>query len=364
MPAVQLVLALLLLLANGFFVAAEFSLTRLRPTRVDELERSGRPGARSVRHAVERIDAYLAACQLGITVASLGLGALGERAFERLLAPLLGDHARLGGIGLSAGLAFLLITMLHVVVGELSPKSVAIARTERIVLLVAPPMRAFYAVTRPLVDLLNGLGNLLLRPFGIPPAREAGHSPHSETELRALVAESGREGMIAPEEQQFTDNVFTFGDIRADEAMVPWREVHRVASDATWEEAIGAIRDCGRTRLPVCTRAGGRERVVGILHAKDLLLAERRDRPPAALSRPVERVPAATLLDDVLDRLRAHRAQVAVVERDDGVPAGLVALEDVLEQIVGPIDDEFDRPAVQQPLPRHRLRPYLPRSRR
>ena len=349
MPALQLIVALLLVGANAFFVAAEFSLTRLRPTQVDELERAGRRGAGAVRHAVERIDAYLAACQLGITVASLGLGALGERAFERLLAPLLGEHARIGGVGLAAGLAFLLITMLHVVAGELAPKSVAIAATDRVLLLVAPPMRLFYALTRPLVDLLNGLGNLLLKPFGVPPAREAGHAPHSEDELRTLVAESGQEGMIAPQEREFTDNVFTFGDRRAADVMVPWREVARVPLEEGWDGAVARVRDSGRTRLPL-TRD---DRPIGLIHAKDLLVARERDQPLERLARPLTHVAPGTGLADVLELLRDRQAQLAVVDgADDGdggedgegsAPGGIIALEDVLEQIVGPIEDEFDR---------------------
>ena len=142
-----------------------------------EFERAGRPGAKSVRHAVEHIDAYLAACQLGITIASLGLGVLGEPAFEELLHPILGDGAAIGGFALSAVVAFGIITVLHVVVGELAPKSLAIARTSSTVLWVAPPMRLFYLVTKPLVDLFNGMGNLLLKPFGIPPASEAATPP-------------------------------------------------------------------------------------------------------------------------------------------------------------------------------------------
>ena len=187
--AADLVLALALVLANAFFVAAEFAIARLRPTQVFELARDRRPGARSAQHAVEHIDSYLSACQLGITLASLGLGAVGERAFHGLLEPLLGDNARIAGFGLASAIAFLIITMLHVVLGELAPKSAAISRTVPIALALAPIMRGFYFVTKPLVDLFNGLGNLVLKPFGIPPASEAGHAPHSER--RAAAAAPG-----------------------------------------------------------------------------------------------------------------------------------------------------------------------------
>src|SRR5829696_3290858 len=186
MDAVNIALAFVLVAANGFFVATEFAIARLRPGQVTKWVRDGRPGAKSVQHAIEHIDAYLAACQLGITVASLGLGAVGEPAFHDLLEPVFGEQTRLVGIGLASAVAFSIITIAHVVLGELAPKSAAIARTGPIALLLAPPMRAFYLATKPVVDLFNAMGNLVLKPFGIPPASEAGHAPHSEDELRQL----------------------------------------------------------------------------------------------------------------------------------------------------------------------------------
>jgi CBS domain containing-hemolysin-like protein len=202
--AIELILAIGLVLANGFFVATEFAVARLRPTQVEEFVRAGRPGARSVRHAVTHIDAYLAACQLGITLASLGLGVIGEPVFEELFHPLLGDLAPIAGFGLAGVFAFGLITWLHVVVGELAPKSLAIARTSSTVLWVAPPMRVFYILTKPLVDTFNAMGNLLLKPFGIPPAREAGHAPHSEEELRTILRQSSERGEIDRSDRELT----------------------------------------------------------------------------------------------------------------------------------------------------------------
>ncbi|HEY1565677.1 MAG TPA: CNNM domain-containing protein [Solirubrobacteraceae bacterium] len=196
----DLLIASALVLANAFFVASEFALARMRPTQLSELEDARRRGARSLRHAVTHLDAYLAACQLGITIASIGLGVVGKSAFERLLGPVLGPEAELAGVAVAAGLAFALITVLHVVLGELAPKSVAISRTVQTALWVAVPMRAFYLATKPLVDLFNGLGNLVLRPFGIPPAGEAGHAPHSEQELRELLVQSSEHGLITLED--------------------------------------------------------------------------------------------------------------------------------------------------------------------
>ena len=164
MDYVNIALAFVLVAANGFFVATEFALARLRPGQVTRWVSEGRPGAKSVQHGIDHIDAYLAACQLGITISSLGLGALGEPAFHHILEPVFGEAATIAGVGIASALSFGIITMLHVVVGELAPKSLAISRTQSIALFVAPVMRVFYAATKPLVDLFNGMGNLLLFP--------------------------------------------------------------------------------------------------------------------------------------------------------------------------------------------------------
>ncbi|HKH20316.1 MAG TPA: CNNM domain-containing protein, partial [Gammaproteobacteria bacterium] len=175
----DLIFTIALLAANFVFVGSEFAITRLRPTQLGELERRGTPGAKSARHAIEHIDAYLSACQLGITVASIGLGVVAEPFFHGLLAPLLGKSAAIGGFAVATALSFSTVTLLHVVIGELVPKSLAISRTVRVALLFTPPMRLFYLLTKPVVDLFNGMGNMLLKPFGIPPAREVGHAPHT-----------------------------------------------------------------------------------------------------------------------------------------------------------------------------------------
>ena len=259
--ATNLVLALALVLANSFFVAAEFAITRLRPTQLAELVRERRPGARSAQHAVEHIDSYLSACQLGITIASLGLGAIGERAFHELLEPLLGDNARFAGFGLASALAFLIVTMLHVVLGELAPKSAAISRTVPIALALAPLMRGFYFVTKPLVDLFNGLGNLVLKPFGIPPASEAGHAPHSENELRLLLRESREGGLIERDEERLSEAALVFGDRRAREVMTPRHEIDYVTTaDTPREVAEKAIRAATHGCRCASPTAGSRAR--------------------------------------------------------------------------------------------------------
>ena len=342
--ALGLVAAMVLVVANGFFVATEFAIARLRPTQVADFERAGRPGAKSVRHAVDHIDAYLAACQLGITLASIGLGVAGKPAFEALLDPLLGEVSVFGALVLSAAVAFGIITLLHVVVGELAPKSLAIARTSSTVLLVAPPMRAFYLVTKPLVDLFNWMGNLLLRPFGVPPASEAGHAPHSEEELRILLRQSSHEGEIDAEGQLFTENILSLGDRRARDVMVPRPEIDYVTVDSDRGSVARRAVETGHTRLPLCEPEGGLESPVGVINAKDLLAAmlDERDVGLRELARPLVRVPEAIEIDELLKELRRERHHIALVVDEHGTTVGLVRLEDILEEIVGEIEDEFD----------------------
>src|SRR5829696_1837696 len=248
----ELIVAVLLVLANGFFVAVEFAVARLRPTMAEEMVREGKPGAKSALYAVKHIDSYLSACQLGITVSSLGLGAIGEPAFHDLLEPILGDAATIAGFGLASIVAFGIITTLHVVVGELSPKSLAIARTAPVVLALAPVMRAFYMATKPLVDLFNAMGNLLLKPFGVPPASEAGSQPHTEDEIRSLLRESSEQGLIEAEERELSEAALVFGDRRAREAMKPRGEIDYVLTSDSAEETATLVIETGRTRLPVC----------------------------------------------------------------------------------------------------------------
>src|SRR3954471_20679129 len=271
MVAGGVILAFVLVALNGFCVAVEFGIARLRPTQASEFAREGRPGSKSVLHAVEHIDSYLSACQLGITICSLGLGALGEPAFHRALEPLLGDAAEIAGIGLASALAFGIITTLHVVVGELAPKSAAIARTAPIVLALTPPMRAFYLATKPLVDLFNAMGNLVLKPFGVPPASEAGHQPHSEQELRELLRESSREGLIEREEQELSEAALNLRDTRAREVMKSRGQIDFVLTTESPRAIAERALSTGRTRLPLCHPEGGLDAAVGVINAKDLL---------------------------------------------------------------------------------------------
>jgi CBS domain containing-hemolysin-like protein len=347
-----IILALALVAANGFFVAVEFGIARLRPTQAQEFVRRGRPGAKAVQHAVEHIDSYLSACQLGITICSLGLGALGEPAFHAALEPLLGDAAQIAGIGIASALAFTIITTLHVVVGELAPKSAAIARTEPIVLALTPAMRIFYYATKPLVDGLNALGNLVLKPFGVPPASEAGHQPHSEDELRHLLRESSREGTIGREEQELSEAALVFGDLRAREVMNPRAEVVYVLTTDSPRQVAERVIESGHTRLPLCEPEGGLDAAVGVINAKDLLpvgLQPDQDIDLRAIARSIAHVSESARVDEVLRDMRSDRRHIALVHDEHGTVVGLVTLEDILEELVGEIEDEFD-PEQRDPI--------------
>ena len=345
-----LIVAVALVAANGFFVGAEFSIARLRPTQAAEYVRERRPGARSAQHAVEHIDSYLSACQLGITLSSLGLGAVGEPAFHHLLEPVFGEQTEIVGFGLASVVAFSIITVAHVVLGELAPKSAAISRTGPIALLLAPPMRAFYLVTKPVVDLFNAMGNLMLKPFGIPPASEAGHSPHSEDELRQLLRESRAGGLIQAEryESQLSEAALVFGDLRAREVMQPRPEIDYVTTADTIDQVIETAMRTGRTRLPLVEHNGDLDRALGVINAKDLLPAALgQDIDLRGRARPLPRIAEGTRVDEVLRDMRRQRRHVALVIDEHGTVTGLLALEDVLEQLVGEIDDEFDIDAEQ-----------------
>jgi CBS domain containing-hemolysin-like protein len=341
----QLIVAVLLVLANGFFVAVEFSVARLRPTQAREMLRERRPGAKSVAHAVEHIDSYLSACQLGITLSSLGLGAIGEPAFHDLLEPVLGDAATVAGFGIASVVAFAIITTLHVVIGELAPKSLAISRTPPVVLALAPIMRAFYFLTRPVVDAFNAMGNLVLKPFGVPPVSEAGHQPHSEDELRELLRQSSREGLIDQGEQEISEAALLFGDMRARDVMKPRGEVDHVLTTDSPETIARRVMDTGRTRLPVGEPDAGLDAAVGVVNAKDLLPLMFHDPATFDLSkiiRPIAHISESARVDEVLTEMREQRLHVGLVHDEHGTVIGLVTMEDILEELVGEIEDEFD----------------------
>lgn len=347
-----------LVLANGFFVATEFAIVAVRRSRLEELVREGRPGARGARHIVEHLDAYIAACQLGITMTSLALGWLGEPALARLLEPPLaavaGRFAPAAAHGVAVGVAFAVITALHIVVGELAPKGLALQRPEGTALWVARPLQAFYAVFRwPIVG-LNAVGNATLRLAGLEPA--AGHEMvHSVEELRLLVRASREAGLVEESEARIASRAFRFADLTAGALMTPRTAIDGVPVTLPPDELLARAAASRHSRLIVYE--GTLDNVLGVLRVRDLVGAARAPGGPPPLRtllRPALTVPETKAADDLLEDMRAGTCQLAVVVDEYGGTAGIVTLGDLAEALIGPVGDEARQPveARQPELPR------------
>ncbi len=344
---VLLLAALLLVLLNGFFVAAEFSLARARVTRLEQLAEHNRTALRA-REQVRHIDRYLAACQLGITLASLGLGWLGEPAFASLLEPVFSRVGlREGTASLTAViLAFVIITVLHVVVGELAPKTVAIQRAEATALSIARPLEWFRIVFAPFIHVMNGAGNRLVRALGVEPAteRELASTPE---DLQILIAQSEEGGAIEPEEADMLEGVFGLQGSLARDIMTPRPEVTTLLAETPLRAALVEALATRHSRFPVLNGDG----VLGVVHLSQLArgLLEDEETPLRDIAGPALYVPETQPVDDLLRQLQARRSSLAVVLDEYGDFAGIVTVEDVIEEIVGEIDDERDRgPAVDE----------------
>lgn len=347
-----LVFALFLVFLNGFFVAAEFALVKVRATRIDELAAKGTFGAKKAKAAVHHLDAYLSATQLGITLASLGLGYIGEPAFAELITPLFGGLSEKLRHGIAFGIAFTLITILHIVVGELAPKSLAIQKSEKVTLAIIYPLDAFYRVFKWLIVLMNGAATLVLKPWGIAPASEHGAEAHSEDEIRLILNQSADSGEIRPSEVTLVDRVFNFARQTAKEVMIPRPDVLFLSTANGFDANIRIVEESGYTRFPLI-EGGSPDTIVGMVHAKDLLSVARQPSPePEAdrlrrLARPVLRVPETKPIDDMLRDFQKSRQHMAIIVDEYGGTSGIVTMEDIVEEIVGDINDEFDRAAPE-----------------
>jgi CBS domain containing-hemolysin-like protein len=340
-----LFLAAFLVLLNAFFVAAEFAIVKVRATRVQELVQEGVRGAGAVQNAIQNLDAYLSATQLGITLASLGLGWIGEPAFSSLVTPLLGavgvwSESVVHSISLT--MAFASITFLHIVLGELAPKSLAIRRPEELSLLVAPPLRLFYRVFYPALWFLNASSSFFLRMFRIAPATES-ELAHSEEELRLLLTESHRTGTLSASKRKLLENVFDYTRRSAKHIMVPRADIVHLSLLRSFAENLETIRQTQHTRYPLCSE--DIDHVVGMIHAKDLFqptdgVHERTDL--LKLKRDILFVPESRPLELLQRDFQQRRVHMAIVVDEYGGTSGLVTLEDILEEIVGEIQDEFD----------------------
>ncbi|MFF2480489.1 hemolysin family protein [Paenibacillus sp. NPDC058071] len=347
----QLVLILFLVFMNGFFVAAEFAMVKVRDSRIDTLAAAGHKKARLAARLTGNLDAYLSACQLGITIASLGLGWIGEPAIKDLIEPwflALGFRNETLLHTISFIIAFSFITVLHIVLGELAPKTMAIRKAEKITLLTARPLIVFHKAMYPFIWLLNGLAGWLLRRFGLEQASEH-HSAHTEEEIRILVQESHKSGLIDKTEMTLVDNIFDFAETTAREIMIPRTEMICLYVQLTLEENKRIALEEMRTRYPVCE--SDKDNIIGFIHIKDMLkdttssLTDIRQ-----ITRPITTVPESMQISLLLKLMQKRKTQIAILIDEYGGTSGLVTLEDIMEEIVGEIQDEFDeeRPEVEK----------------
>jgi CBS domain containing-hemolysin-like protein len=341
---------LALVLANAFFVAAEFALVGARQTRLEELGRAGDRKATLAARAVQSLDRYISATQLGITLASLGLGWIGEPTLAHLIDgafTVLPEPARgFATHSVAVVIAFAIITVLHIVLGELAPKALALLFPERVSSWVVVPLMGFNWVMAGPIKLLNGTANALLRLFRIKPP--SGHERvHSPDEIRMLVEQSQEFGTLDAQDARMLEGVFEFSEKTAEEVMTPRTDVVAIAADASVESAADVVAEAQRSRYPVYHET--LDEISGVVHAKDILRAIRQspDARVGSLVRPPLFVPGTREVEDVLADMKRLKTHMAVVLDEYGGTAGVVTMEDLLEEIVGQIVDEFD--AVERP---------------
>ncbi len=340
-----LVLAFLFVLANGFFVAAEFAMVKVRSTQIAELAEQGSVRAKMARKLVRHLDAYLSATQLGITLSSLALGWIGEPAFHHLIQPLftrfqVGEAA---AKSISATVAFIIISILHIVLGELAPKSIAIQKPVATTLWTAHLLHAFYFITYPAIWLLNGASRQLLKLVGIHAAGEHSEIAHSPEELRLILASSEKAGILSEENREIIEGVFQFSKRTARQIMVPRTDVVLLSTRKSIDENLETIRTTRHTRYPLCD--GSLDDTIGLIHVKDLMLAQLRGpgRSMIELKREVLFVPENSTVESVLSQFIESKTHMAVVLDEYGGASGIVALENITEELFGQIQDEFDR---------------------
>jgi len=343
-----LVAVVLLVLANGFFVAAEFALVRSRRSRLEERAEAGDAASGRAVTLLDDLNQYLSACQFGITLASLGIGFLGEPAIARLIEPLFGELSHGVAVAISIAIAYILVTTLHITVGEQVPKIFAIVKAESVARRVARPLIWFTAAMRPFISALNAASSGILRALGINPNAEfeEGGSPE---ELRLLIAQARTGGQLDPGEAGMLQGVFHLHEQEARQVMTPIPAVVTVDLSEDVETALRRCVDTGHTRM-VVTEDHNRDRVRGIVHANSLarqLMTEGPDASLAPLVKDAPIVPETKPLDDLLADLQRQRSSMAVVIDEYGRVAGIVTVEDIIEEVVGEISDETDPAGAQ-----------------
>ncbi|MDQ0273152.1 hemolysin family protein [Cytobacillus purgationiresistens] len=352
MTTFNLFMIVLLIALTAFFVSTEFAIVKVRMSKLDQLIAEGNKKAISAKKVVTHLDEYLSACQLGITVTALGLGWLGEPTVERLLHPLF-EKLNLGTSVthiISFGIAFALVTFLHVVVGELAPKTVAIQKAEAVTLLFAKPIIWFYRIMYPFIWVLNGAARLLVGLFGLKPASEH-ELAHSEEELRILMSESYKSGEINKNELKYMNNIFEFDERIAKEIMVPRTEIVTFSVEDSFYEIMETIKTERYTRYPVVD--GDKDNIVGFINVKEFLTANLQPNEARQLSihhfiNPVIRVIETVPINDLLVKMQKDRTHIAILMDEYGGTSGLVTVEDIIEEIVGEIRDEFDEDEIPE----------------
>lgn len=347
--AFRLLVVLLLVFLNGYFVASEFALVGARKTRIAELARK-KKSAKEVLGALNSLDKYISSTQVGITIASIALGWVGEPAlahlFESLLALFLPEQLILiSAHALAVAIAFSIITFLHIVFGELIPKSIALQKAESTSLLIIRPLIIFTNILGPFISLLNGVGNSILRLWGMHAAGE--EQAHSEDEIKMILSQSAQSGTIEKEELEMMYNVFQFGDVPIRLIMSPRTEIIAFEQSSKVNEVLNVVTESGQSRFPIFN--GTIDNVGGFVHAKDLLQAVVHGKRLTTIQkslkiRDIFRVPEERRADEVLFDMKRKRTHIAVVSDEYGGTAGIVTLEDIIELITGDIHDEFEKP--------------------
>ena len=347
-----MVIIAILIALTAFFVASEFAIIRVRSSRIDQLIEEGNSSAVTAKRVISNLDEYLSACQLGITITALGLGWLGESTFEKLLHPLFEELHIPESFNqvLSVGLSFVAITFLHVVVGELAPKTLAIQKAEWITLVMSRPLVLFYKVMFPVIWLLNGSARITTKFFGLKPVSE-NEIAHTEEELRIILSESYKSGEINQSEFKYVNKIFEFDNRIAKEVMVPRTEIVSLSKDDTLETFLQVLREEKFTRYPIID--GDKDHIIGLINIKevmtDLIGNEKlAERTLENYTRPIIRVIETIPIHDLLVKMQKDRVHMAILMDEYGGTSGLVTVEDILEEIVGEIRDEFDMDEIPE----------------
>ncbi|MBA9075371.1 hemolysin family protein [Rufibacter quisquiliarum] len=335
---------ILLVALNGFFVAAEFALVKVRSSQIELRAQAGNQLAKIAHHMISHLDAYLSATQLGITLASLGLGWIGEGVVSEIVIEIMHAFGAAPDPELAHQIAlpisFAVITVLHIVFGELAPKSLAIQRPESTTLAVALPLRIVYYVLLPFIWVLNGFSNFILKRIGVTPMH--GSEVHTAEELRLLFEQSAESGEIGGSQQELIENVFEFNERMVKQIMVPRTKLIALDLDSTEQEIFDVVFNEGYTRMPVYRDSI--DNIVGILYVKDLLVVLRAGEPVnlEKLMRPAYFVPETKRISRLLKDFQRNRMHIAVVTDEFGGTSGIVTIEDIIEELVGEIQDEYD----------------------